>query len=126
MTAQIPDSSSTPTTTRQVVGIVLGLAFCVALFAGIIYFVKADIAEKRALILKNPGYTTGIITRVKTYRGRRVTVQYAVGGMEYSLRSRVPRSFLRTHEKGDTTAVIYSRANPASAILKAKLRSSTK
>ena len=126
MFMQAPDSSNPPTPTRQVVGIVLGLAFCVAVFAGVIYFVKAERAEKRALILKNPGYVTGIITRVRTYKGRRVSVQYTVGGADYSLRTRVTRSFLRTHAKGDTTAVIYSRSDPSSAILKATLRPSTK
>lgn len=110
-------------TRRQVVGIILGLAFCIALFAGLIYFIKADIAEKRAAILKNPGYATGIITRVRTYKGRRVSVRYTVGGVEHSLRTRVSRNFLRTHAKGDTTAVIFSTTDPANAILKTKLRS---
>ncbi|UOQ71455.1 DUF3592 domain-containing protein [Hymenobacter cellulosilyticus] len=123
---QAPDSTTSPTTTRQIISLVLGLVLGIAFFAGVVYFVKKDKAEKRALILKNPGYATGIITRVRTHKSRRVTVQYIVGGAEYSLRTRVPRIFLRTHAKGDTTAVIYSKANPASAILKATLRSSTK
>jgi hypothetical protein len=121
-----PDSPNPPKMTRrQTVGITLGLAFCIALLAGLIYFIKADIAEKRAAILKNPGYATGIITRVRTYKGRRVSVRYTVGGAEYSIRTRVPRNFLRTHTKGDTTAVIYSKVDPANALLKAKLRAST-
>lgn len=123
---QAPTSSTPPTTTRQIISIVLGLVLGIAFFAGVVYFVKKDRAEKRALILKNPGYTTGIITRVRTHKGRRVTVQYTVGSAEYSLRTRVTRSFLRTHAKGDTTAVIYSRSDPSSAILKATLRPSTK
>lgn len=121
---QAPDSNTSPATTRQIVGIVFGLAFCVAFFAGIIYFIKANIAEKRAAVLRNPGYATGVITRVRTYKGKRISVQYTVGGVEYKLRTRAPRNFLRTHAKGDTTAVIYSTVDPANAILKAKLRSS--
>ena len=123
---QAPTSTNKPTTTRQIISLVLGLAVGIAFFAGVVYFVKADRAEKRALILKNPGYATGIITRVRTHKSRRVTVQYTVGSAEYSLRARVPRSFLRTHAKGDTTAVIYAKSDPANAILKATLRPSTK
>lgn len=111
-------------TRRQTVGITLGLAFCIALLAGLIYFIKTDIAEKRAAILKNPGYATGIITRVRRYKGRRISVRYTVGGVEHSLRTRVSRNFLRTHAKGDTTAIIYAKSDPANAILKARLRSS--
>ncbi|PJJ61000.1 DUF3592 domain-containing protein [Hymenobacter chitinivorans] len=122
---QTPDSTNQPTTTRQVISIVLGLVLGIAFFAGVVYFIKADRDKTRALILKNPGYATGIITRRRTYKGRRVTVQYTVAGAEYSLRARVTRNFLRTHQKGDTTAVIYSKADPSSAILKAKLRPST-
>ncbi|WP_155832881.1 DUF3592 domain-containing protein [Hymenobacter swuensis] len=121
---QAPDSTTPQMTRRQTVGIILGLAFCIALFAGLIYFVKADRAEKRALILKNPGYATGIITRVRRYKGRRISVRYTVGGVEHFLRTRVSRNFLRTHAKGDTTAVIYAKSDPANAILKARLRSS--
>ncbi|NVO85826.1 DUF3592 domain-containing protein [Hymenobacter terrestris] len=121
-----PDSLNPPKITRrQVVGIILGLAFCVALLAGLIHFIKTDIAEKRELLLKNPGYATGVITRVRRYKGRRVSVRYTVGGVEYSFRTRVPRMFLRTHAKGDTTAVIYAKSDPANATLKARLRPST-
>ncbi|UOQ52289.1 hypothetical protein [Hymenobacter cellulosivorans] len=122
---QAPDSNNSPTMTRQVVNLVLGMVVGVALFAGIVYFVKADRAEKRALILKNPGYATGIITRIRTHKAKRVSVQYTVGGVKYSLKTRVPRSFVRTHEKGDTTAVIYATTDPANAILKVKLQPST-
>jgi hypothetical protein len=125
MPLQPSNSNSKPATTRQIVGIVFGLAFCIALFAGIIYFVKANVAAKREAILKNPGYATGIITRVRTYKKKRISVRYIVNGMEYSLGTRVTRTFLRTHKKGDTTAVIYSKADPSNALLKAKLRSST-
>ncbi|WP_456298821.1 DUF3592 domain-containing protein [Hymenobacter yonginensis] len=111
-------------TRRQAVGITIALAFCIALFAGLIYFIRADRAEKRAAILKNPGYATGIITRVRRYKSRRVSVRYTVGGVEHLLRARVSRNFLRTHAKGDTTAVIYAKSDPANAILKARLRSS--
>ncbi|WP_431357450.1 DUF3592 domain-containing protein [Hymenobacter lucidus] len=121
---QAPNSTTPPTKTRQIISLVLGLAVGIAFFAGGVYFVKKDRAEKRELILKNPGYATGIITRRRTYKGRRISVRYTVGGVEYSLRTRVPRNFLRTHEKGDTTAVIYSTVDPSNAILKAKLRSS--
>ncbi|MCB2377264.1 hypothetical protein LGH70_06700 [Hymenobacter sp. BT635] len=123
---QAPDSNTSPTTTRQIISLVLGLAVGIAFFAGVVYFVKADRAEKRALILKNPGYATGIITRIRTHKAKRVSVQYTVGGVKYSLKTRVPRAFLRTHEKGDTTAVIYATTDPARAILKATLRPSTK
>jgi hypothetical protein len=125
MPLQPPDSNSSRITTRQVVSIIIGLAICVAFLAGIIYFVRKDIAKKREAILKNPGVATGVITRVRTHKKKLVSVRYTVGGVEYSLRTRVTRNFLRTHEKGDTTAVIYSTINPANAILKAKLRSST-
>ena len=125
MPLQTPDSSSKPNRTWQIVGIVLSLAFCIAFIAGVIYFIRADVAEKREAILKNPGYATGIITRVRTYKKKRVVVRYIVNGTEYSLRTRVPRSFLRTHTKGDTTAVMYSKADPSNALLKAKFRSSS-
>jgi hypothetical protein len=125
MPLQTPDSSSKPNRTWYIVGIVLGLAFCIAFFAGVIYFIRADVAEKREAILKNPGYATGIITRVRTYKKRSVSVQYRVDGSNYSLRTRVPRSFLRTHKKGDTTAVMYSKVDPSNALLKAKFRSSS-
>ncbi|MCR5886608.1 hypothetical protein LRS06_02225 [Hymenobacter sp. J193] len=120
-----PDSTNPPTSTRQVVGLVLGLIFCFAVAAGIIYFVITKTAEERELILSNPGYATGIITRVRRFKGKRISVQYIVAGKAYSLRTRVPGAFLRTHKKGDTTAVIYAKSDPANAILKAKLRSST-
>ncbi|MCC2548154.1 hypothetical protein LJY25_17020 [Hymenobacter sp. BT175] len=120
-----PDLNKPPTTTRQALGLVLGLVFCIALSAGIIYFVITKSAEKREAILKNPGYTAGIITRVRRFKGKRISVQYTVGGVAYSIRTRVPAAFLRTHQKGDTTAVIYSKADPANAVLKVKLRSST-
>ncbi|SNC60617.1 hypothetical protein SAMN06265337_0297 [Hymenobacter gelipurpurascens] len=123
---QASDSTPSPTTTRQVIGIVLGLVFCFAVAAGIIYFVITKTAEERELILKNPGYATGIITRVRRFKGKRISVQYTVAGKQYSLRTRVPAVFLHTHKKGDTTTVIYSRADPSSAILRAKLRPSTK
>ncbi|WP_449404892.1 DUF3592 domain-containing protein [Hymenobacter perfusus] len=122
---QAPDSTTPPQMTRrQIVGLALGLAFSIALFASLIYFIRADIAEQRAAILKNPGYATGIITRVRRHKNRRVSVRYTVGGVEHSLRTRVSRNFLRTHAKGDTTAVIYAKSDPANAILKARLRSS--
>jgi hypothetical protein len=123
---QTPDSNTSPTTTRQIISLVLGLVVGIAFFAGVIYFVKAERAEKREMILKNPGYTTGIITRRRTHKIRRIAVQYTVGGVKYTLRTRVTRAFLRTHAKGDTTAVIYATTDPANAILKAKLRPSTK
>ena len=123
---QSPDSTPPPTTNRQVIGIVLVLVFCIAVAAGIVYFVITKTAEKRESILKNPGYATGIITRVRRFKGKRISVQYTVAGKQYSLRTRVRTVFLRTHKKGDTTTVIYSRTDPSSAILKAKLRPSTK
>jgi hypothetical protein len=123
---QNSDSTNPPITTRQVVGLVVLLAFCVGLAAGIIHFAKGWEAEKREAILRNPGYATGTITRVRTYKKKRISVQYTVGGKQYFLRTRVSRAFLRTHDQGDTTAVIYSKADPASAMLRAKLRPSSR
>ncbi|GAB2944052.1 hypothetical protein GCM10027048_06060 [Hymenobacter coalescens] len=110
------------TTRKQVAAILLGVVLVVALCVGIVYKVNQATRQKRAFILKDPGVVTGIITRRRTIKGRRITVRYRVGGRDYTLRTRTSRAFLRSHQKGDTTAVVYAKADPSKALLKANLR----
>ncbi|RAK70557.1 hypothetical protein DLM85_06900 [Hymenobacter edaphi] len=102
-------------------GLLLVLLLTFALIGVIIYRGKQADAQKRAFILKDPGVTTGIITRRRRYKHKRVTVTYRVDGRKYTLRTRVNRAFLRGHQMGDTTAVVYAKADPSKAVLKATL-----
>lgn len=98
------------------------MIFGFGLIAGIVHLIKMRDTYEHELVMKNPGYTTGIITEVRTYKGKGVSVKYEVGGAQYSLKIGVTSEFVYTHEEGDTTSIIYSKADPSSAILKADLR----
>ncbi|WP_400190446.1 hypothetical protein [Hymenobacter sp. B81] len=114
--------NATSTNRKQVAALLLGIVLAIALCVGIVYKVRQETRQKRAFILKNPGVATGIITRRRTIKSRRVTIRYRVGGQDYTLRARTSRAFMRGHRKGDTTAVVYAKADPAQALLKASLQ----
>lgn len=116
-----PFSSPAGSSKKQLLAGLFVLALGIAVLAGVIYWAKQRDEQKRAFILKDPGVATGIITRRRRYKHKRVTVTYRVGGREYTLRARVTRAFLRSHRQGDTTAVVYAKADPSEAVLKATL-----
>ncbi|MCC3159895.1 hypothetical protein LJ737_21825 [Hymenobacter sp. 15J16-1T3B] len=118
---QTPPSSAASTGKKQLLVGLFVLALGIAALAGVITWARRENQQKRALILKNPGVTTGIITRRRTHKNRGVNVTYRVGGREYRLSARTSRAFLRSHQQGDTTAVVYAKADPSEALLKATL-----
>ncbi|GAB3835876.1 hypothetical protein GCM10028821_33280 [Hymenobacter jeollabukensis] len=103
-------------------GLLLGLLLGLAVIGVIVYRARQAAEQKRAFILKNPGIATGIITRRRRFKRKRVTVTYRVGGREYTLRARTTGAFLSSHQLGDTTAVVYAKADPSQALLKVMLR----
>ena len=114
-------SSSASTGKKQLLVGLLVLVLGIAALAGVIGWARQENQQKRAFILKDPGTVTGIITRRRRYKRKRVTVTYRVGGRQYTLRVRVSRAFLRSHQQGDTTTVVYAKADPSKAVLKATL-----
>lgn len=118
---QTTPSSSTTVSKKQVLALLLVLILSFAVLGVIVYRIRQADQQKRAFILKDSGVATGIITQRRRYKHKRVTVAYRVGGREYTLRARVTRAFLRSHQQGDTTAVVYAKADPSKAVLKATL-----
>jgi hypothetical protein len=118
---QTTSSSSSATGKKQLLVGLFVLALGIAALVGVIRWAKQNNQQKRAFILKDPGVATGIITRRRTYKNRGVSVTYQVGGRDYTVRARTTRAFLRSHRKGDTTAVVYAKADPSKALLKATL-----
>lgn len=116
----IPPSSPS-TGKKQLLAGLFVLVLGIAALVGVISWARHENQQKRAFILKDPGVVTGVITRRRRYKHKRVTVAYRVGGREYTLRARVTRAFLRSHQMGDTTAVVYAKADPSKAVLKATL-----
>jgi uncharacterized membrane protein YqiK len=111
-------------TRRQSFFLLVGIIVCILLAIGAIFFVIRAQRQKRELILQNPGYAVGTITRRRTRKNRSITVTYRVGGQEYRCRGRVTRLFLSNYKVGDTTTVVYAKADPSKAILKVSLQRS--
>ena len=109
------------TSKKQVLAVLFITILSTAVAVGVISWARQENQKKRAFILKNPGIATGIITRRRRYKHKRVTVTYQVDGREYTLRTRTTSTFLSEHRKGDTTAVVYAKADPSKAVLKATL-----
>jgi hypothetical protein len=114
-------NESETTLIKSLLAFVCSIAVVITLIGSTIHFIKRNDANEQTAIMKSPGYTVGLITAVRTYKGRGVTVEYKVRNKECVLTTGVTSNFLRTHQKGDTTAIIYLKTDPSIAILKADL-----
>ena len=109
-------------TKRKFLYVLGALVFAVAIAAGAIFFAIRSQRQKRELILKDPGYAVGTITRKRTRKNRSITVTYNVGRQQYRCKGRVTRHYLWTHKIGDTTTVVYAKSDPSQALLRMTLQ----
>lgn len=94
-----------------------GMIYC------IIYFISLYDRYEAAEILKNPVYTTGVVAKKRSYKGKGMDIEYFVNKEPYILSTGVSTETYRKYNLGDEIEIVYNKLNPSQAMLKDDLKS---
>jgi len=116
--------SKQPSTSNKLVSVLVVSTIGLSLIALIYFALKERIADKYRLILRNPYPTKGIVTERRSYKGKRIDVEYSVNGKQYEYKTGVDDQTYDQYQVGDTISLTVCKDDPSFALLTIQLKKS--
>lgn len=109
------------TVMQKIQGISFALMTGYLIIKGFWLYLDYDGQKRKSEILSNIGYSRGVITDIRSFKGKGVSIEYIINGKKYELYDGVTTAFYKCHQVGDSIDIIYSKRKPSIAMLKTDL-----